>query len=50
MPSVLHPLNQLLQAVPAVEFEALRPHLEFDDISNSSIWSGKLSLSKPMRR
>jgi CRP-like cAMP-binding protein len=28
MPSILHPLNRLLQATPAAEFEALRPHLK----------------------
>ncbi|HMJ42022.1 MAG TPA: hypothetical protein VK522_07060 [Pseudolabrys sp.] len=58
MPSVLHPLNQLLQAVPAVEFEALRPHLEFVDLVREAVlieagaplthvylpWSGGISM------
>ena len=37
MPSVLHALNRLLQSVPAVEFEALRPHLEFVDLVREAV-------------
>jgi CRP-like cAMP-binding protein len=58
MHSVLHPLNQLLQAVPAVELDALRPHLEFVDLVREAVlieagapvthvylpWSGVISM------
>jgi CRP-like cAMP-binding protein len=58
MPSVLHALNRLLQSVPAVEFEALRPHLEFVDLVREAVlieagaplthvylpWSGAISM------
>src|SRR5260370_37452788 len=37
MPSVTHALNQLLQALPAAEFEALRPHLEFVELVRESV-------------
>src|SRR6202048_4739512 len=58
MPPVLRPLNQVFQAVPAVEFEALRPHLEFVDLVREAVlieagaplthvylpWSGVISM------
>jgi signal-transduction protein with cAMP-binding, CBS, and nucleotidyltransferase domain len=37
MPSVLHPPNRLLQAAPAAELEALRPHLELVDLVREAV-------------
>ncbi|MDB5534778.1 MAG: Crp/Fnr family transcriptional regulator [Hyphomicrobiales bacterium] len=37
MRQVVRPLNQLLQAMPAVEFEVLRPHLEFVDLVREAV-------------
>jgi CRP-like cAMP-binding protein len=37
MPSVLHSPNRLLEAAPAAEFEALRPHLELVDLVREAV-------------
>jgi CRP-like cAMP-binding protein len=37
MPSALPPPNRLLQAAPAAEFEALRPHLELVDLVREAV-------------
>jgi CRP-like cAMP-binding protein len=37
MPSVMHPPNWLLQAAPAAELEALRPHLELVDLVREAV-------------
>jgi CRP-like cAMP-binding protein len=37
MPSVLHSTNRLLEAAPAAEFEALRPHLELVDLVREAV-------------
>ena len=37
MPSVPHLRNQLLRALPAAEFEVLRPHLEFVELVRETV-------------
>jgi CRP-like cAMP-binding protein len=37
MPSVLHQPNRLLEAAPAAELEALRPHLELVDLVREAV-------------
>ena len=37
MPSVLHSSNQLLQALPAADFELLRPHLQTSELVREAV-------------
>jgi hypothetical protein len=37
MPSVFHPANLLLQALPAAELAALRPHLRFVELVKNAV-------------